>query len=380
MKKQYDSPMLRQVRNLATVVKEQYKDLEPKTRNLFTTPEIYSFQKIVLTGCGDSYAACLAVKSAFEDFAQVPVDVVPAIDLARHYQKKQLNYGPNSPLVISVSNSGGVARIAEGVLRANTTSAYTLAITKNLNSPLGQAAQKILQLVPPEFEPSPGVGSYAVSLLALLLLAIRFGEVKLNFTMDQANHYRKSLVDSVVHMESELPALESRILELAQTWQVFPCFEFVGSGADYGAVFFGQAKILEATGQYAMHVNTEEWLHLNFFLRNAEITGTVLIVDMHNGATSRALEVAKYMVQNNRPLLIMSNDPNFQIDGCTYIQLPQTEHNAFSAICQCIPLAIISSFLSSLLQEEYGRGAKGNWALCQGGAAVKQSKIIVKED
>ncbi len=380
MEKQYDSPMLRQARYLPDLIKDQYEDLEPKTRKIFSTPEIYSFQKIVLTGCGDSYAACLAVKSAFEDFARIPVDVISAIDLSRHYHKSQLNYGPNSPLVIAVSSSGSVARIVEGVLRANTTSAYTLGITKNIDSLLGQTAKKILQLNPPQLESSPGVGSYAISLLALLLLAIRFGEVKLTYTMDQANIYRKSLVDQLINMKSSLESMESCILEIAQKWKDFPAFDFVGSGADYGAVFFGHAKIFEASGQYAMRINTEEWLHLNFFLRNTEKTGTVLIIDERNEARSRALEATECMKKNSRPLLLISNDEHFSSTYCEFIELPKSEHISFSSLCQLIPLTMLSSFLASLRGEEYGRGAKGHWAFCQGGAAVQQSEIIVKEN
>ena len=29
-----------------------------------------------------------------------------------------------------------------------------------------------------------------------------------------------------------------------------------------------------------MHINTEEWLHLNFFVANSEHTGTVAFIDV----------------------------------------------------------------------------------------------------
>ena len=114
-KMDFDSALRRQVMSLPELMRQQYADLEPKTRTVLSTPEIFNIQRIVLTGCGDSYAALLAVKPAFEKYAKIRTEVVPTIDLARDYEKKNLGYAPQSPLVIAVSNSGQVARVGEAV-------------------------------------------------------------------------------------------------------------------------------------------------------------------------------------------------------------------------------------------------------------------------
>ena len=61
----YSNPMSRQVFSLPQLIREQYEDLEPKVRTVLTTPEIFNIQRIVLTGCGDSFAAGMAAKYAF---------------------------------------------------------------------------------------------------------------------------------------------------------------------------------------------------------------------------------------------------------------------------------------------------------------------------
>ena len=375
-----DTPMQRQVRNLPSIIKEQFKDLEPKTRKLFTTEEIYSFKSIILTGCGDSYAACLAVQSAFEDFARVPVETVTAIDLARHYSMGKLEDGPNSPLIISVSNSGDIARVAEGVIRANTTSSYTLGVTANPNSLLGKNVKNSLYLNLPKLDPCPGVASYGISLLALLLLAIRIGEVKLSFTMDHANLLRNSLIEGMDEIGSRIKGIEKQLMHFSDIWSKYNGFDFIGSGSDYASVFYGQAKIIEAAGRYAMHINTEEWLHLNFFLRDSEVTGTVLIINHNNSGKSRALEVLKYIQENKRPLLVITDDKDFIGEDYEYVEVPKTLHESFSPLFQFLPLAILASVISQQIGEEYGRGAVGNWALCRNGRAVKESKIVILED
>ena len=97
--------MCRQVWSLPALLRQQYEDLEPKCRKVLTTPEIFSIQRIVLTGCGDSHAAAMATRYVFESLTGIPTEVVPAIELSRFYAEKQLGFAPNNPRVVAVSNS-----------------------------------------------------------------------------------------------------------------------------------------------------------------------------------------------------------------------------------------------------------------------------------
>ena len=55
--KEYDNPMCRQAMSLPELIRSQYEDLEVKTRKVLSFQEIFNIQRVVLTGCGDSYAA-----------------------------------------------------------------------------------------------------------------------------------------------------------------------------------------------------------------------------------------------------------------------------------------------------------------------------------
>ena len=159
---EFENSMVRQVRSIPELLANQYGDLEPKTRKVLTTPEIFSIQRIVLTGCGDSHAAAMATKYVFEALTGIPTEVVPIIELSRFYSAKQLGFAPNNPLVIAVSNSGNVARIAEGVQRVVKLGGFVLGVTGNPASALGQSASRVLKLNIPPFESAPGVRSYLV--------------------------------------------------------------------------------------------------------------------------------------------------------------------------------------------------------------------------
>lgn len=275
-KMDFDSALRRQVMSLPELMRQQYADLEPKTRTVLSTPEIFNIQRIVLTGCGDSYAALLAVKPAFEKYAKIRTEVVPTIDLARDYEKKNLGYAPQSPLVIAVSNSGQVARVGEAVRRCRKAGAFTLGITGHEESVLGQSAERILKLDIPKFESAPGTRSYMVCVMALYLLAIRIGEVRGRYTMDVASARRKEIKALADALETALPAMDDTAFAVAQQWKDMDCYDFAGSGFEYACAFFGQAKVFEAIGRPAMYINTEEWLHLNFFVNHPEKIGTMI--------------------------------------------------------------------------------------------------------
>ncbi|KMY50970.1 SIS domain-containing protein [Peribacillus loiseleuriae] len=375
----YDNAMRNQVFSLPKLLKEQYEDLEPKTRKLLTTPEIFAIQKIVITGCGDSFAAGLATKHIFELLTGIPTEVVTSIDLSRLYAENQLGNSPNNPFIFAVSHSGTVARVGESVERANKYGAYTIGITSNKDSYLGKTAKKTLDLDIPKFESSPGVRSYLVSVLSLLLIAIRIGEVRGKYTMDVAMDYRKDILTQADLLEESLTSMDSKTLALALEWSEMEAFDFVGSGFDYATAWYGHAKIFEAVGKYAMHINTEEWLHLNFFMRNFSKIGTVMIANSTNPSLSRAIETINYSLELGRPTLVISDlKEKAFAEGCTVIGTPISKYPISIPLTQFVPLALLSGYIANMIGEEDGRGCKDNWSFAQHGNAVKNSEIIVK--
>lgn len=374
-----NNAMRRQALSLPELLRQQYKDLEPKTRKILTTPEIFSIQNIVLTGCGDSKFAAMATRHAFESLTGMRTEVVTAVELARYYPKKRLGNAPNNPLVIAVSNSGGVARVGEAVQRAVKHGAFVLGVTGKEESLLGQSASRVLKLDIPKFDSAPGVRGYLVSILVLQLLAIRIGEVRGKFTMDQANAMRKDLLKQADALEEAMPRLDEQMAVLAESWQHLEAYDFMGAGPDEAAAEFGQAKVFEATGKYGMCVNTEEFLHLDFFMRNVEKIGTVLVCESGSPALSRAKEVAVHCVKDlRRPTLVVTDDASvFDIPAENIVLVPKPQFAMSAPLVQFVPIALLMADIMNLIGEVSGRGCVDNWAFAKGGAGIKNSEIIV---
>ena len=109
-----NNPMRENAWDVPALVRSQCAEIERNGRMVLTTPEIWQLRRIIVIGCGDSYAAGLSMKPAMERLTGLPVEVMPAMQLAR-YAVPDTFGKPGSTLVMAVSNSGAVARVAEAV-------------------------------------------------------------------------------------------------------------------------------------------------------------------------------------------------------------------------------------------------------------------------
>ncbi len=376
---EHENALVRQALSLPDLIEQQYNDLEPKARKVLSTPEIFGIRRIVLTGCGDSYAASLSTKHIFELLTGLPCEVVPAIELSRFYFCGRSESAPNSPLVIAVSNSGGVVRVAEAIQTARKHGAFTLGITGNRESLLGQSAERIMDLSIPPFESAPGTRSYMVSVMSLLLIAIRIGEALGRYTMDEAMDMRLDMVEQGRQLKAMLPELCGKMCALAEQWKDLEAFDFIGSGPDYGSAWFGHAKIFEALGKYAMHINSEEWLHMNFFMRNVTRIGTVVLASTSSPAMSRNRELIRFARDLTRPLLVITDgaQSDFEVET-NYVTVPKTKFPINMTLTQYVPICLLAGYIMDMIGEADGRGCQGVWHIADGARCIRESEIVVR--
>lgn len=377
MKKEFDNAMRRQAYSIPELILQQYELMEPRIREALSFEEIYSLQHVVITGCGDSMAAGMAVRQSFEQLSGLRVDVLPAIDVARFFPAKRVGYSPNCPLVVTISNSGRVSRVKEAIMRMNELGALTLGLTSGKTTPLGEVCQKVVDTSIPSFESAPGVRGYLASLEALLLLAIRIGEVRGKYTMDQANLYRKDIKKCAERIQGSLEAVDETVYAIAEAWSSFGGFDYVGAGTDYASAWYGHAKMIEAAGKYAGHINTEEWLHLNFFLKDVDSTGTVAVIDDENSSLGRMKEVLHYMQVMKRPMMVVTDIEGLDIPKASYILVPKTDFEVTSPFMYFIPMALLAGYIGKMSGEPYSRGFRDNWAFAEDASAIWKSEIEI---
>ena len=217
--------------------------------------------RVYLVGCGDSWASGLATRLAFERWAGVPTEVLPAMEFSRYF----IDYAPPQSLVIATSNYGRTSRTIECVMQANARGLQTIAVTANLDSPIAREADIVLDLAYSERSFAPGTSSYIATLLILYSAALFFGERNGNLVSSETEIILKQIADLAGPMQQTLEAAEGPIEELAQRVQIGDGISFLGAGPNYGTARFAASKLYESTRLPAISQELEEWAHEGFF-------------------------------------------------------------------------------------------------------------------
>ncbi|HEX5505943.1 MAG TPA: SIS domain-containing protein, partial [Thermomicrobiales bacterium] len=185
--------MVEQVRDFPRLNREYVRPFDQLVSDALTPLECLSLLRVVVTGDGDSYHAAHAAELAFECLGGVACEPLSA-QRCRDYAVEWLPQpAPRTALVVGVSASGQTRRVVECLERARARHALTLALTGAPASPVAAAAECRLVVALPDPVPSPGLRTYHASLLGLLLLAIRLGEVRGRYHQDEANGLRREL-------------------------------------------------------------------------------------------------------------------------------------------------------------------------------------------
>ena len=79
--------------------------------------------------------------------------------------------------------------------------------------------------------------------MIVYLMAIRMGEVRLKYTMDQANLYRKELLQLPERFLADADQVQALAMRTAELFKDAQSAEMIGCGADFGPAWYAHAKM-----------------------------------------------------------------------------------------------------------------------------------------
>lgn len=320
-----------------------------KFQEVLSDGEIKNFKRVIITGCGDSYMAGIAMKPAVEKLTGLRVDVMRMIEFNRHLDSAELGDTTGNPLVIIISVSGGFARVIEAAKRAAKYGATSLAITDRPESPMAKECTKVLKIDMPPLGESAGASSYVATSTALLHLAARIGVALGKISESEAGNIRAGLVDFCKSYGPEMGRIDDQMWEMAGRWKDLEKFDFIGDAADYATAFFGAAKMSETFGALCSWDDSEDWCHINFFARDPKHIATGLVANPYSPSFSRDLESAKGMSLLGRPTLVLTTAQKSVFpENLVVCTLPAAKYDFMNPIMQHIAFGLLSSYLYPL--------------------------------
>jgi glutamine---fructose-6-phosphate transaminase (isomerizing) len=312
--------MIRQVERLARDLRDLTPLYAERVTGLLAPPQWAAVDRVYLTGDGDSYHASCAAEMAFEEIGGVGCEPLSALRFGAYGATSMRPVPPGRPLVIATSASGGTERVVRAIEAAHHHDALTIAITATPGSTVTQTADHSLIVDLPDTEPSPGIRTYQASLLGLLLIAIQLGQARRKHSRSEADALRREVPALADALDATAHASKDRCRDLAGVIADAPVMIMVGSGPSYGTALFGAAKIIEASGVFAVGQDLEEWSHVERYAYPD--TMPTFVIAPPGRSHQRAAELAAQAQKLGRRVIAITNEDDTDITRHARAVLP----------------------------------------------------------
>ena len=351
-----------QIEDLRTLVEVQTEKCfdAKKLEALMPEETVKGLKRVIITGCGDSFSAAGSMKLAFCEHSGLKMVSAPdPMEFCRFYEKGELLKGnkPEEVLVIAVSASGGSDRIVEILQKAGEFGTGSMLISNNPESKGAKAAKYMYHVETPDGCNSPGLRSYFASMIAIAALGAYIGLKHGYITQARFESVKANIVDYTRQVMEQYACIDEQIFSLCETWKEYGKFEVIGDGAQNASAQFVEEKFIECAGVYAAHADSEDWCHINFFLREPEKIGTIFLAPSGTPGFDRMLYSIRSAVGIGRPVLVVTDAKEEQFpEGIALCCIPKAPEPWMSPLVDFIPGSLMGGYVAALQNKLFFTG------------------------
>lgn len=353
-KKDYQNTIGLQIEDLRTLAGIQAEKCfdRRKLESLLDRTAYQSIQRVVMSGCGDSYSAVGAMRAAFQTHSGLEyVDTPDPMEFCRFYSTAEITkrYTPQETLVIAVSASGSADRIVEILSKGNSTGAHTMLISNNPESKGAKAARYLFNVETPAGCNSPGLRSYFASMIAVTALGAYIGLAQGHISEARFDEIKESVASCVKEFMTCYDRIDDQMFELAQAWKTFERFEVIGDWNEAFSAQFVEEKIIECAGVHCTHADSEDWCHINYHLRNPQSVGTVFIVNAKAPDFDRMVYTVRSAVDVQRPVLVVTDAEKKEFPAQAVVcRLPAVREAWLSPLVDFAPGSMLGAYVAAV--------------------------------
>ncbi|NLL90921.1 MAG: SIS domain-containing protein [Ruminococcaceae bacterium] len=390
-KADYNNSMRLESYDLATFARKLY-ELNIDEIDSITPKDFLTAERVIATGCGDSFCAAWAAQTAFEKLVGIPAFSAPAIDVSRQFDGRDFD----NTLFFGISSRGRTSRVIEAAMRVKALGAKsrTIAIVnfKVKDSQLERETDKSLHIRMPVFEcgeyteHAPCQRSYFSTMFTLMMIAIRMGNIRGRYNESRTERIREEVIKYAERFDRKfVDSVDDRMWEISKIWNNYRQWEVVASGIDYPTGWFGAAKVVEAFGDIATYENIDNWNRVNRYAKNPEKIATILFASTDNGRIEDAVETVETMVRIGRPVIVITDAKEGLFNSSAEVfRIPTTELIWAKPLMQYMPLGNLLGYITKMRGVSFYRyGGDNNWYIKElqdklGDAITEQPLVLVK--
>lgn len=361
-KSKYYNTINLQVEDLQNLVDIQLEScFDPvKLSNLLPKETMQGIRRVIMTGCGDSFSAAGAMLPTFRVNSGLhDVSTPDPMDFCKFYTELEVLKGfkPSEVLVIAVSASGGSERIVDIMETGKIFGVHTMLITNNPKSIGAKAAQSVFNVETPPGCNSPGLRSYFASMLALTALGAHIGMLRQVITSARIQEIKERISEHVKAFGIMYESIDQQIYTLAKTWKDFKRFEVIGDADESFSAQFVEEKFIECAGVHCTHTNSEDWCHINYFLKDPNTIGTVFHAPYQAENFDRMQDAIKAALSIGRPVLVVSDAPTSKLpEGAMHCKMPNPREVWLAPIMDFAPGSLLGAYVAALADKLFFTG------------------------
>lgn len=353
-KKNYYNTVILQVESLKNLVEVQLERCFTlsKLSGLMSKHGFENLKRVVITGCGDSYSAAGAMLPAFRLHSNIFDTVVPdPMEFCRFFTEEELlkGYAKDEVLVIAISASGSSERIVEIMQKGRKHGVKTMLITNNPESKGALAAESVFHVETPEGCNSPGLRSYFASMIALNAFSAYIGLIQGHITQTRFDEIQQQILQYTKTFLEDLEQIDNQMFSIALDWKDFSKFEVIGDENEGFSAQFVEEKIIECAGVHCTHADSEDWCHINYFLREPNKIGTIIMVNSQAPNYDRMQYTLQSAADVGRPVLIVTDrmEADSIPEGASFCRIAPAEP-WLMPMMDFIPGSLIGAYLAAV--------------------------------
>lgn len=289
-------------------------------------------RRIFMTGCGDSLAVMVAVRSLFEELLGIPCEPVQALDMAYYYHH---TLGPDT-LMITLSSSGTTTRTVEAMMIAKAKGAHTLALSNTPGSALMAESDHRLTVHAQRKGWPTQASTAAIALLCQLALDI----ARTKGSNGERVEALQAALDAIPAQIAEVIASqEPAIAAIAEREAARSVYLYAAGGPSFAAAMFGSAKVKECSPDHAISIPLEEFHHYN----SQKAGDPLFLIAPEGPSVPRARDTAQEGRRWGGQIYSLVTGDETRLDDCSdvVLRLPAVPE-VLSALVYTIPVQLFA--------------------------------------
>lgn len=304
-----------------------------------TDEEIKAIKKIMIVACGSAYHTGVTSKYIFEGLARIPVEVDVASEF--RYRDPILEEGT---LVVVISQSGETADTLAALRESKKRSAKVLGIVNVVGSSIAREADNVMYTwAGPEIAVAT-TKAYSAQLIALYLLAMKFGNVRGTVNDTQLQDMIEDLKALPAQVEMLLNNKE-KIQRFANRYLAAKDVFFIGRGIDYAISMEGSLKLKEISYIHSEAYAAGELKHgtISLIEEGTLVASVLTQKDLYKKMISNMVEVGT----RGAFVLAVTCEDNTEVEKAAdyVVYIPET-NKYFTNSLAIIPLQLFGYYIA----------------------------------